>query len=70
MATIGSDGFCFEDGKNLIVENVIAHTALHYAFKIRAIESVMVDRCQVTPVEGGFFPVVQMALMSNNLQIL
>lgn len=47
------DGFCFEEGRNLRLENVRVESALHYAIKLRGIQGAVLSVCRVEPASGA-----------------
>ncbi len=47
------DGFCFEEGRNLRLENIRVESALHYALKLRGIQDAVLTGCRVEPARGA-----------------
>jgi hypothetical protein len=49
----GQDGFCFEAGKQLVLQNIRVESALHFAIKLLGIENATLSRCAVIPASGA-----------------
>jgi hypothetical protein len=47
------DGFCFEQGSGLSLDNIRVEAALHYAIKLRGVIGAAVTECHVTPAPGA-----------------
>jgi len=49
----GQDGFCFEAGQQLVLQNLRVESALHFAIKLRGVEGARLSRCAVEPSPGA-----------------
>jgi parallel beta-helix repeat protein len=49
------DGFYFENGENLLLQNILVDSALHYSIKLRGIIEAKVLACSIEPASGAYF---------------
>jgi hypothetical protein len=49
----GLDGFYFEEGERLELENLSVEAVPHYAIKVRGVEQVSIKACEVAPMPGA-----------------
>ncbi len=49
----GLDGFYFEEGERLELENLSIEAVPHYAIKVRGVEQVSINACEVAPMPGA-----------------
>lgn len=49
----GQDGFCFEAGEQLALQNVRVESALHFAIKLRGLLGATLSGCEVVPSPGA-----------------
>jgi len=47
------DGFCFEEGAGLRLENLRVESAPHFALKLRGVSDAVITNCHVRPLPGA-----------------